>query len=469
MLRSAMVSLAALAAAPAVAAAAATLTSSLTHLATPRAMTNLSWTFDGASQGDWLTIRCGAGSAYFSWTYTDGSKAGSQAYELYANGKRSACDTINVALYSAAGQVVAQTADITVAPMIQNVHLSMTNDTSTMVVDFFSSGGGSAPACSYGESPALGSTVAGKVGADYATIGLVAWALLTDLKPATQYYYACTDGVVTSQTYSFVNRPSAPTSRVAVFADFGVDDGFGLAQIAADVGAGAFDFILHAGDWAQVRRAEPSPPPQTATQTPSNIHPPPEIPSHSYNFDSDQSANGNIFMNRAETYSTQFPVQPAPGNHEDAANFAEYRTRHSGVAANSNTGYSTFYSFEVNAGTPLGVHYLAFNSETTAVSAAELAAMTAFMRSDLASVSRARTPWVVAFSHKHWWMDGTDFSSLSSILQDGGVDVLFAGHCKYARQFKPPSPLLHPPNTPTALAPQGTTTSAWRRCSRPRR
>lgn len=106
-----------------------------------------------------------------------------------------------------------------------------------------------------------------------------------------------------------------------------------------------------------------------------------------------------MFLNRGQTYSTQYPVQPAPGNHEAAANFTEYKIRHGGVAANSNTGTAMFYSFEVRAGTPQGVHFLAFNSETYVDGG--IAEMVSFMRADLAAVSRARTPWVVAFSHKH--------------------------------------------------------------------
>ena len=245
------------------AAAAATISSSLTHLATPRALTNLTWSFDGASRGDWLTIRCGNSSTYFSWTYTDGSARGSQVYELYANGKASACDTINVALYSAAGAVVAATPDISVAPMVQQVHLSMTSDATEMVVDFVSSGGGAAPACSFGESPALGRSAAG-AGEAYPTIGLVAHAVLTGLAPNTRYFYACTDGVVTSETYSFLNRPDSPSLRVGVFADFGVDDGFGLSQIASDVQAGAFDMIT-----APSSRSNPRP--ATTRRAPTSL------------------------------------------------------------------------------------------------------------------------------------------------------------------------------------------------------
>jgi hypothetical protein len=54
--------------------------------------------------------------------------------------------------------------------------------------------------------------------------------------------------------------------------------------------------------------------------------------------------------------------------------------------------------------------------------------MLAFIKADLAAVNRTATPWVVAFSHKLWFMDSTDFSELSVLLQQGGVDVLFAGH-----------------------------------------
>lgn len=104
-------------------------------------------------------------------------------------------------------------------------------------------------------------------------------ARLTGLAPATRYYYACTDGVETSDTFSFVNQQDARPAVVAVFADFGVDDGFGLAQIAEDAAAGSFDVVVHAGDMA-------------------------------YDFESGSSTNGNFFNNRAMAYSTGFPVMP---------------------------------------------------------------------------------------------------------------------------------------------------------------
>jgi hypothetical protein len=189
--------------------------------------------------------------------------------------------------------------------------------------------------------------------------------------PGQRVFYACGDEFATSETWNFTAggvQPGMP-QRVAVFADFGVNDGFGLAQIASDAEAGLFDFSLHAGDWA-------------------------------YNLDTGNSANGNFFMNRAMLYSAAQPTQPACGNHEGATAFGlafgEYQARHPGVAAHANTNTSLYYSFEVGL-----VHYLVFNSETYIEGG--IAAMLAFMRADLAGVDRSRTPWVVAYSHKLWW------------------------------------------------------------------
>ena len=85
-----------------------------------------------------------------------------------------------------------------------------------------------------------------------------------------------------------------------------------------------------------------------------------------------------------------------PAADEAAGDFYEYQARHPGVAAHSNTNTSMFYSFESGL-----VHYLVFNSETYVEGG--IAAMLAFMQKDLAGVDRAKTPWVVAYSHKLWW------------------------------------------------------------------
>jgi acid phosphatase type 7 len=378
-----------------------TLKSTVTHMSGPVANATVTWSgIKNPSSEDWITISCGpAFTDYFWWYYvTTVASSGSQDITLWANGKNSTCDTIAVQYKNAAGTTVAQTAPITIAPMIQQMRLSLVSDPTSMVVDFVSSGfNGDAYGCSYGTSPdALTQSVPAAT-TRVSTIGTLANALLTGLEIDTRYYYACTDGELVSDVYSFLNQPSVESLQrpitVAVFADFGVDDGFGLDQITTDAVSGKWDAICHAGDWA-------------------------------YNFESSNSANGNFFLNRAMMYSSNYPVLPAPGNHEAGANFFEYQVRHGGVAANSNTKSAMYYSLNWK-----GIHFLAFNSETYIQGG--IADMLDFMRNDLASVNRTETPWVVAFSHKLWWHDNTDFSQISSILQDGNVDVLFAGHWHY--------------------------------------
>ena len=107
-------------------------------------------------------------------------------------------------------------------------------------------------------------------------------------------------------------------------------------------------------------------------------------------------------------------------------NFTEYKVRHGGVDAYSNTGTALFYSLEVNPGTPQGVHIVTFNSETYIEGGIE--DMVNWLQADLASVDRARTPWLVAQSHKLWWMDSTDQTQIIKLLEAAGVDVNFAGH-----------------------------------------
>ena len=115
------------------------------------------------------------------------------------------------------------------------------------------------------------------------------------------------------------------------------------------------------------------------------------------------------------------------------ANGAAYLLRHTGVSTFSNTGTALYYSF--NNGL---VHYLVFNSETYI--SGGIQSMLDFMKADLAAVDRSITPWVVAYSHKLYWMDSTDFSSISVILQQYNTDVLYAGHWHYVERYFPNYP-----------------------------
>lgn len=351
--------------------AAPTITSSVTRLSTPTAWTAVSWAgVESPSTADWLAVFC-TGGTYYWWIYATGEASGTLDLRLFANSAGSGCASLTVSYYHGSA-ILMSTAAIPIDPMIQQVHLSLTSNPTEMVVDFVSStSAGFNASCRYGGSPGAPTAVAQAVTTQISTIGHVSHALLQGLTPGQRVYYSCGDSLAVSEEYNFTAGAvrGDGTQRIAVFADFGVNDGFGLDQIARDAEAGAFDLALHAGDWA-------------------------------YNFDTGNSANGNFMMNRAMLYSAAHPVQPAPGNHEAASSnglvFGEYQSRHPGVAAHANTNTSLFYSFESGL-----VHYLVFNSETYIEGG--IARMLAFMQSDLAGVNRSKTPWIVAYSHKLWW------------------------------------------------------------------
>ena len=82
----------------------------------------ISWSgIKEAASGDWLAVVCLPSLTYFYWVYTSGKPTDSALLTLFANGKNSSCDSLAVVYYSSS-KVIGQTAAITIAPMIQQIH-----------------------------------------------------------------------------------------------------------------------------------------------------------------------------------------------------------------------------------------------------------------------------------------------------------------------------------------------------------
>ena len=229
--------------------AAPTVSSSLLRLSTPYALSNITWRdVPSPSASDWLAVFC-TGGTYYYWVYATGAASGSLPLRLFANSPGSGCTSLQVGYYHGSS-VLMSSAPIPIDPMIQQVRLSLTSDPTEMVVDFVSTAGGAAPACRYGSSPAALTRLAEASSRAVPAMGNVSYALLQGLTPSQRTFYVCSDGKASSAVYNFSagGLPASGPQRVAVFADFGVNDGFGLDQIARDAAAGAFDLALHAGD-----------------------------------------------------------------------------------------------------------------------------------------------------------------------------------------------------------------------------
>ncbi len=156
----------------------------------------------------------------------------------------------------------------------------------------------------------------------------------------------------------------------------------------------------------------------------------------------------------------------AVGNHECGGNLQHYARRFAGLQnAANNSGASTagstakgdalWYSWDSGL-----VHYIAINSEvwdapsmkpypgsgncvwnpTTNRSLAD--EFGEWLEADLKKVNepaqRAKTPWVVSFAHKGWYMQpGCNFSYIDDLAHKYGIDLHIAGHIHTYQRFYP--------------------------------
>ena len=175
----------------------------------------------------------------------------------------------------------------------EQIHLSYTGKLGELSVDFV---------CAAGGAGSVGFSVDGKktwaqanaTFLTYASIGDLQQALISpEWTPAPgaalSYYCACADGSK-SGVFDVTPVPARYPSEVfVVFGDFGLVNDVSMASLISDATNGAYDSVLHVGDWA-------------------------------YNFEDQQSAVGSQFMNDIQGYSAIRPVMPVAGNHVSAAN-----------------------------------------------------------------------------------------------------------------------------------------------------
>jgi hypothetical protein len=254
---------------------------------------------------------------------------------------------------------------------------------------------------------------------------------------ATGFYKV---GAAGSESALFAVTPTpARAERFAVLGDFGLRHDECVADLIQGAAAGAFDSVIHAGDWG-------------------------------YDFESAGSQTGNSFMTLMQGYAATKAVMPCSGNHEacgacagiaalplSAGNFTQYRARMHAVARNSNTGSASYYSF--NRGL---THFIVFSAEAYLYARSEvfLANQLAFIKADLAAVDRRATPWVVGVVHKDWTMEAEAFAAFSPLLEAGGVDVTFVGHVHYYNRYMPYNPMTANTDTAAVSADGATYTDA---------
>eukprot|EP00048_Salpingoeca_helianthica_P016303 m.231573 g.231573 ORF g.231573 m.231573 type:complete len:532 (-) comp18412_c0_seq1:113-1708(-) len=164
-------------------------------------------------------------------------------------------------------------------------------------------------------------------------VGVVHSAAMTNLRPATRYFYRVGDASGGwSRVWSFETLPtnagtSARPLRVLQIGDmgYGPKSDKTVAEMIKEVDAGTVDLVLHVGDVSYADGDMP---------------------------------HWDAFLTKIESISARVPYMTNPGNHELWYNFTAYRTMFY-TPASTYADNRMFYSFNYG-----GVHFTQLNTET---------------------------------------------------------------------------------------------------------
>jgi hypothetical protein len=336
----------------------------------------------------------------------------------------------------------------------QMIHLSLTGKDGEMAVEWISSCPDNTSSVTFADNPKhTGAATAPAV--DHAsayedlqmlhTNYTLHYALMTGLRPGTTYYYRVGCKEYSSEPLSFQSFP--PAHREPIWAAYG-DMGLGvdawrelapsIPVLAAEAQAGAFDGIIHAGDYA-------------------------------YDFAVDEGRIGDRFMNAIQPFASKVPYMGAVGNHEcSGGNRRHYSRRFAGfhyAAENSNatpagsfaSGDNLWYSWDaglihfvtvntevwncpdMNPEKGIGVGNCVWNPATNKSLAEEFLS---WLDQDLETANvreqREKVPWIVMYAHKAFYMQpGTNFSAIDDLAHKYGVDLHIGGHVHIYQRFFP--------------------------------
>lgn len=204
-------------------------------------------------------------------------------------------------------------------------------------------------------------------------IGTIHKAMMTDLEPATTYYYRVGSpaDAIWSPVFSFRTfDPSAASINYAVIADmgYGENSDHTIERLHDLVMSGEIDMVIHNGD---------------------------------IGYADGYMAHWDTFLNKVQPIASRVPYMVTPGNHEFWYNFAAYKARFYMPSNEDNgkegdgSGDNMYYSWDYG-----NVHFAAMNSETAIDEPDFHKDQLKWFSSDLSAVDRQQTPFVIAHFHR---------------------------------------------------------------------
>eukprot|EP00055_Hartaetosiga_balthica_P006583 m.20928 g.20928 ORF g.20928 m.20928 type:complete len:524 (+) comp5301_c0_seq1:70-1641(+) len=294
----------------------------------------------------------------------------------------------------------------------EQVHISITNKLSEMVVMWATLQQTPHPQVQYGSSAtnltmAMNGTIHSYTSGGWQ--GYIYVATMTGLVPGTKYYYRVGDPTVAAHYWmkpnwsqvpsmSFITR-TAPSSdhatRVAVIGDAGATDAsmLTLAYITQLTHQGKIDFLFHDGD---------------------------------IGYADGYQTLWDEYVRKIEGIAAFVPYMTVQGNHEGFYDFKPYMARFTMPWKQSGSDSPLFYSFDYG-----NAHYVAVNSESEfGLEARDIKPtdpMYLWLEKDLAAASQASaTPWIIVALHRplYCFENNNDCEKYASRLQAGIEDLL---------------------------------------------
>lgn len=150
----------------------------------------------------------------------------------------------------------------------------------------------------------------------------------------------------------------------------------------------------------------------------------------------------DLFLQKLEPVASQVPYMTCPGNHEEFFDFVAYRNRFQmpvpepNLTGVSRSNLTMYYSFNYGH-----THFVSLSSESFWGRAPDLKpghAQYEWLVSDLASVDRSQTPWLVVYLHRPLYCSSSHKicveqaphyrSMIEALLQEYQVDLVLTGH-----------------------------------------
>uniref|UniRef100_A0A914WR41 Purple acid phosphatase n=1 Tax=Plectus sambesii TaxID=2011161 RepID=A0A914WR41_9BILA len=186
--------------------------------------------------------------------------------------------------------------------------------------------------------------------------------------PGQRYFYHVGSNAGWSNMFYFNTLPAGTniSYKVCIFGDLGIVNGVSFGRLQRDAQRGAFDLVIHVGDFA-------------------------------YDLSAENGTWGDQFMRQIEPIAAYVPYMVVAGNHEETYNYSNYVN----LFTMPNSSDNQYYSFDMGP-----VHFVALSTEYYGFfykyGLTPVFNQFKWLNDDLAKANQNRdnVPWILTYMHR---------------------------------------------------------------------